>query len=123
MLYSIDSQQYITTIPHKKEFDIWRGRLSEQEYDSICEKLNFRISENEINTSSWIPGSDWTDTVYEPIYVKACNQHQEMAAKCFGLILWVVLMNHPDVWAFGRYEKEGVPIEGMTYFRLTKPPR
>jgi len=122
MLYSLDSNSYITTIPHKKEFDIWRGRLSDLEYNAIVDELNDRISEHEINTSSWIPGSDWTGTVYEPIYKKACGQNEEQSGKCFGLIVWVVLMNHPDVWAFGRYEKDGIPIEGITYFKLGRRP-
>jgi len=122
MLYSIDTKSYITAIPHKKNFDVWRGRLSDIEYNAIVDELNARISEHEINTSSWIPGSDWTDTVYEPIYTKACGYNEEISGKCFGLILWVVLMNHPDVWAFGRYEKDGMPIEGITYFKLGRHP-
>jgi hypothetical protein len=52
-----------------------------------------------------------------------CAQDPMASAKCFGLFLWAVLLKHPDVWAFGRYEKNGIPIEGLTYFKLSKPPR
>ncbi len=38
----------------------------------------------------------------------------------FGLILWQVILEHPDSWSFGRYELGDVPIEGMTYFRINQ---
>ena len=41
----------------------------------------------------------------------------------FGLILFNLLMNIKDtVWGFGKYEKNGVPIKGITYFVLSNPP-
>lgn len=122
MLYSLDSGEYIDYIPHRKDFDVWRSRLSQDEYSAIVQELNSRIDGDEIVTSSWLPGSDWSGTVFEPIYEKACQMNEEAAAKFFGLLLWEVVLNHPDVWSFGRYEKDGVPIEGMTYFKLSDPP-
>jgi hypothetical protein len=122
MLYSVDSQSYVKTIPHCSDFDIWRSRLSDEEYDAIVNELRSRIECNEIHTSSWIPGSDWTDTVFQPIYEKACRYDPEAAAKFFGLILWAVLLEDNEVWGFGRYEKNGVSIEGMTYFKLGRQP-
>ena len=123
MIYSLDSREYIKNIPHRKEYDIWRSRMSVQEYAAIIAALNARIEADEIVTSSWIPGSDWTGTVYEPIYSKACCMHENHAAMFFGLLVWEVVLNREDVWSFGRYEKSGVPIEGMTYFKLTNPPQ
>ncbi len=35
MLYSFDSNQYITDIPHRREFDIWRSRLTDEQFDAI----------------------------------------------------------------------------------------
>ena len=122
MLYSIDSCSYIKSIPHRQEFDLWRRGLSGAEYQAIADELNDRIEGGEIHTSSWIPGADWSDTVFEPIYEKACRRNQQASAKFFGLILWAVLLDREDVWAFGRYEKNGTPIEGMTYFKLPIPP-
>jgi hypothetical protein len=122
MLYSIDSDAYINDIPHEKDFHRWKSRLSQSEYDAIIAELNNRIDGGEIHTSSWIPGSDWSDTVYDPIYRKACEYDAVESGKCFGLFVWVVLQQHPDVWAFGRYEKDGVPIRGLTYFKLDNPP-
>ena len=122
MLYSVDTQSYITTIPHQGDFNVWRSHLSREDYDAIFAELASRIESDEIHTSSWIPGSDWTDTVFEPIYTTACRRDQEAAAKFFGLILWAVLLEHEDVWGFGRFERDGVPIQGMTYFKLGRCP-
>lgn len=122
MLYSLDSRRYIETIPHKRDYDIWRSRLTQSEYDAIMEELQSRIEGDEIVTSSWIPGADWTGTVFEPIYSKACRCDFDAAARFFGLLVWEAVLNHPDVWSFGRYEKDGVPIEGLTYFKLRNPP-
>jgi hypothetical protein len=123
MLYSIDSGTYIDNIPHEKDFRRWAGRLSQSEYDAIVAELNDRISGGEIHTSSWIPGNDWSETVYDPIYRKACDNDEVESGKCFGLFVWVVLQQRrDDVWAFGRYQKDGIPIRGLTYFKLDNPP-
>lgn len=119
MLYSIDEDKIINYIPHENEFSVWRGRLSDLEYQTIVEELNRRIEGTEIQTSSWIPGSDWTGTVFDPIYRKACLNDIIDSGLCFGLIVWVVMMERPETWAFGRYEKDGIPIRGLTYFQVT----
>lgn len=123
MLYSIDSGKYIDKLPHKKEFVSWMKNLSADSYQNIIEALNDKIDENDINTSSWIPGNDWTGSVYEPIY-HACGDNKEASGLFFGLILFKLLMERQDaVWGFGRYEKNGVPIRGTTYFILNNPPQ
>ena len=122
MLISIDSGKQIKTLPHKKQYDAWRKRLSDSDYDAICDELMSHFTENEVNTSSWIPGNDWTDTVYEPIY-HACSDNAESAGLFFGLIVFKMLMDSDaGVWGFGRYEKDGFPIKGMTYFIVKNPP-
>jgi hypothetical protein len=52
------------------------------------------------------------------IFDVACGMSFEASAKFFGILLWQVIIGRPEAWGFGRYEKDGVPIEGMTYFRL-----
>lgn len=121
MLYSIESSKYIETIPHRRDYERWRGGISDGEYQAIYNELQSRISGSEIETSSWIPGSDWSGTVYEPIYDKACDYDEVASAKFFGLILWHVVMEHEATWAFGRYKLGDVPIEGLTYFRIDPP--
>jgi hypothetical protein len=122
MIFSLDSGQYIYTIPHKADYDIWRSRLTNLQYKAIFDELNSRVDTSEIHTSSWIPGADWTNTVFQPIYEVACRYNDGAAAKFFGLILWHVILERDEVWTLGRYEKAGVPIEGMTYFILQNPP-
>ena len=122
MLYSLDSQRYIYDIPHKRDYDVWRARLSDNEYAVIMHELESRIEGNEIVTSSWIPGADWTGSVFQPIYDRACRTDFDASARFFGLLVWEAVLNDEEVWSFGRYEKEGVPIEGLTYFKLSNPP-
>lgn len=122
MLYSVDSDKPVSRIPHARDYRMWKSRMSAFEIEAIFEALNARFDVNEIETSSWIPGADWTGTVFEPIYDKACNRNPNAAALCFGLMVWEALMNHSASWGFGRYEKDGVPIRGMTYFRLQRQP-
>ena len=121
MLYSLDSNTRITRIPHRDDYDTWRSRLTDEEYQAIYDNLHSRISDSEIETSSWIPGSDWTGTVFQPIYERACKCDTEAAAKFFGLIVWHVFMEHDKTWAFGKFELNNVPIAGLTYFRITIP--
>ena len=121
MLYSLESDSYIEHIPQKHDYDEWTSRISDEHYQAIYDELNSRISDSEIETSSWIPGSDWSGTVFHPIYEDACNFDETAAAKFFGLILWHVIMEHDEVWAFGRYQLGDVPIEGLTYFRIDRP--
>ena len=122
MLYSIDSGKYINKLPHKKDFERWMKNLSQDNYTKIEEALNNQIDKSDINTSSWMPGNDWRNTVYQPIY-HACGDNKELSGLFLGLILFNILMNRKDaVWGFGRFEKDGVPIKGTTYFIIDNPP-
>lgn len=122
MLYSIDTGKYVTRIPHKSDFDKWMKNLSEEDYKKIEEELNQKIDEKDINTSGWLPGHDWTGTVYEPIY-EACGRNVSQSGLFFGLIVFNLLMEREDkVWGFGRFEKDGKEIASLTYFVLDNPP-
>ena len=123
MLYTIESSgdlRQIISIPHATEYSHWHSRLTDQEFDAIYDELLNRIDTKDIDTSSWIPGSDWTGTVFFPIWDSACNRDFDASAKFFGLILWKVVMEHTEEWSFGKYEKDGTPIAGTTYFRLNQ---
>jgi hypothetical protein len=41
-----------------------------------------------------------------------------MAARMFGLLVWYVVMQRPERWASGRYEKNGKEIGSRMYFRI-----
>ncbi len=122
MLYSIDRGKYVTSVPHKKDFDKWMKNLSADDYRKIEDALNEKIDQNDINTAGWLPGHDWTGTVFESIY-DACGKNVTQAGMFFGLIVFDLLMNREDrVWGFGRFEKDGKQIASMTYFVLNNPP-
>jgi len=123
MLYSVPDLKKIDHVPHAGDYRRWRQLLDSTDpdaYERIHADLNARFGTREVDTSSWIPGSDWTGSVFEPIY-RACQGDENIAGLFFGLLVWQVVMDRGDCWFFGRYEKEGVPIRGMTYFRIDCP--
>ena len=75
------------------------------------------IDGDEIHTSSWMPGSDWSDTPFHPIWEKAAKKNEDLAAKIFGVLVWDVFRERPERWITGRFEKDGEPISGRTYFK------
>ena len=117
MLFEIESGKQIIKMYHSNEFNLWKSRLSDQEFNDILDKLDNMIDADEIHTSSWMPGNNWDGTVFEPIYTKACNKDKNLSGLCFGLFVWYVFLNRDDEWYFGKFEKNGFPIKGMTYFR------
>ena len=123
-LYSIDGQgrtRKITYIPHEAEFEMWRSRLTTDQIAAIHQRLHALIDRDKIHTAGWMPGNDWTGTVWEPIYKTACRGDVHASGLCFGLFVWEVMRDHPDAWSFGRYEKDGIPIRSLTYFRISRP--
>jgi hypothetical protein len=119
MLYSIGNKiKQIVSIPHSTQYRAWKNKLSTSQFDAIRDELTAHIQGGDVYTSSWIPGKHWSGTPYKPIYTIACNFDHDAAAMCFGLILWEVMMGHPDKWSFGRFEKDGIDIKGLTYFRI-----
>ena len=116
MLYDINGKRE-TSKPHYREYLLWKERLQPEEYEAIENKINSMIEKDEIHTSSWMPGNNWAGTVYEPIYTKCCNNDERLSGLCFGLFVWYIFQDREDEWYFGKFEKDGFPIKGMTYFR------
>ena len=79
------------------------------------------IDGDEVHTAGWMPGNDWGDTVWEPIFINACQRDIGSSGYCFGLFVWEAMQTHPDAWSFGKYEKDGIPIRSLTYFRIQNP--
>ena len=74
--------------------------LSDEDYKKIEDEINSKIYQNDINTAGWLPGYDWTGTVYEAIY-KACAKNLSQSGLFFGLIIFNILMNCKDrVWCY-----------------------
>lgn len=118
MLWDVHNNKEVTYVPHKKEYDVWISRLSSEQIQYIKDEILRRISGEEVKTAGWIPGSDWRETPFQPIYEIACRSNEKAAGKCFGLLVWETLMEHEDYWGFGKYELNNLPIESMTYFKV-----
>lgn len=119
-LFSPDTGRRMSRIPHQAEFYAWCSRLTSVQLQAIRAELQRKIDDKEIHRSSWMPRSDWTGTVWHPIYTDACNYNEAAAGRCLGLFVWEAFMNHPKDWSFGCYPKDDMPIQGMTYFRVQK---
>jgi hypothetical protein len=107
----------ITHVPYEAEYRRYMSAMMPSEIAAIKATLNEMIDGTEIQTAGWMPGSDWTGTVFEPIYFKAAGQSYTTSAKCFGLMVWEVFLERPERWTSGRFEKDGEPIGSRTYFR------
>lgn len=120
MLYDIATNQLIDKIPHRESFDRSRGRITDEEFESIVDRINELIDKagGEIATAGWLPGKDWTGTPFWPIYEKAAKRSPLQAGFFFGQLVWYAVMNRPEAWASGRYQKDGIDITSRTYFRI-----
>ena len=115
MLWDISKDREITKIPHKEHYDLWMPRIDPNDLAVMKQTLNDMIDGTEIQTSSWMPGSTWANTPFQPIYDDATDQDQTWAGMCFGLLVWEVFMERPEYWAFHRYENLA---DGLTYFQI-----
>jgi len=128
-----DSSNPITVVPHASDFAKWKNALTPAEQQAIHSELDrlirSKMSEGEdIVTAGWLPSElcpngshDWSQTPFEVIYFKSCNQSWQQTGWCFGLFLWEHMMNRPEDWHFMECELNGAPIESMTYFRCKTP--
>jgi hypothetical protein len=96
------------------------ARLSRTEFDTMVARINELIDESgaEIATAGWLPGSDWTGTVFQPIYEKAARNDFDRSAMFFGQLVWYTVMHRPETWGSGRYQVDGRDIGSRTYFRV-----
>ena len=123
------------------QFVVWRRRLIqfnplalpaiEATIDGHFNTANAHPTQR-LLTTSWIPGANWTGSVWQDIYLSNLPrfgsltpsvhaQAHDTAAKFFGLLFMAGAIRHPDVWGSGHYHvpgKHGRPIKGRTYFRI-----
>lgn len=118
MLVDMMTGQPITHVPYASEHRKWMARMTPTEIADIRAELNAKIDGTEIQTAGWMPGADWTHTVFQPIYERAARYNTDLAARCFGLMVWEVFMQRPERWTSGRFEKDGEPIGSRTYFQV-----
>ena len=83
MLISVDTGSKVTKLPHARDYARWRKNISDADYDKVVDAINQQVDANDVNTAGWMPGSDWTGTVYEPLYY-ACGKNEIQS----GLFFW-----------------------------------
>ena len=108
-------------------YNEWKQRLSHQDFSNIFNDIDDLFSKKAalpkpLVTMSWVPGADWTGTVFQPIY-PACRYDTIRAAQLLGLIFMDVAIKRPENWGFGHYDLRNangtlLPIKGRTYFLL-----
>lgn len=125
-LFDIETSKEIKRVPFAREFEAVKNRLSDEEFDAIVRRINELIEESitrsgkEIATAGWLPGRDWTGTVFEPIYTKGTARNYDLSARWFGLAVWYAIMRHPQEWGSGRYKVGDRDIGSRTYFRIDR---
>lgn len=78
------------------------------------------VAPGKATAASWIPGRDWTGSVYEPIYTTACQRDFDSSAMLFGQMFREVVIEHPAWWTTVKQPKrKGDPssIEIALYWR------
>ncbi|MCY2926106.1 MAG: hypothetical protein NT031_11810 [Planctomycetota bacterium] len=118
MLFNIEGKQ-ITKLPHKDQFTAWRRRLSDADYQRAADSIKSMCEAKDFVVSSFLPGSDWTGTEFQPLYF-ACGQSMQQSGLFFGLIVWKVMMDDDAEWCFLPADKGGDDVLGMRYFPKPK---
>ncbi len=124
MLSSIEDN-IVNTVWHKKFFDACKSRLSDDDYNKMIDELNREVdksvdSGSDVVIAGFIPGDDWSGTVWEPIYNNACGWDFDHSAQFFGLLVCQVLIDREETWYFIRQE---VAAKSMIYFRPQEKPK
>jgi hypothetical protein len=124
MLVHVESGKPRTKMIFPGDYQQICAKMTPAEIDGVIAEIN-RIVDvacstpgEELVTTSWMPGSNWDGTPFEPIWW-ACRGDEDAAAKAFGLFCWDAMMRRTDKFGYGHYELNGVPIRGMTYFRIS----
>jgi hypothetical protein len=114
----------VAQIPFASDYERWKRQLSTAEYETVMaefnrlidKRLEERSADDQIHTAGWIPGNDWDNTVYAPIYYKSARGDHVESAKCFGLFCYVAFMQRREKWIVGKFELNGCAIGSNTYF-------
>ncbi|MBB2708154.1 MULTISPECIES: hypothetical protein [Rhizobium] len=103
-----------------RKYALVLARLTPAELQGIRNELDNMIASGDIFTSSWMPGSDWSNTPFQALYDRAAQRDHQTSAMMFGLFVWEAFDRHPEIWFTGKFEKDGIPISGRTYFQPTR---
>jgi hypothetical protein len=123
------------TIPHPwarpQQYSTWLNILSARDYKAIVKAMNAKIDKVDVVRAQYLvfepDGTRW-----EPVYdaIPRVMKDRALTGKFLGLILWEVMYNRPEYWAFHKHDKTIVndhnlieDIEVMEYFRAKRAPK
>lgn len=119
MLFKVNGEE-IKELYHKSEYNKVIAKLTAQEIVDIEKELEKIITaklgsdEEKVFTSSWVPGKDWSGTVYHPIYTKGTAYNEEQAGKIFGLFFMKAFIENDNEWFF--FKPNSDEMRGSYYF-------
>jgi hypothetical protein len=99
MLYTLEGKE-IVKVPHPETWKLIKLRLLEEELGAINEAITEVLDNCNWTVSGWVPGKVWNGTVYQPIFDKGAKGDYDLAAKMYGLLFWVAVMEHDVKWTF-----------------------
>jgi hypothetical protein len=88
----------VRSVPFQREFRYWKSNLTGAEIAAIKARIHQMLDEGDVHTTSWMPGSDWGGTPFDPIYWRGTKQDVIAAAKCFGLFVWESVLGPVEIW-------------------------
>ncbi len=117
----LDSGRHVAGVLDKGErgatFKRALDRMSSSDVATVRAALDKRIEGSRIETSAWIPGSDWRGTPWQAIYDVGAKGSFEQAALMFGLFVWEAFDRHPADWFTTKFSAGGEGDRFRVYFR------
>jgi hypothetical protein len=116
----------VVTIPRRNEQELHRvlAPLMASQMQDMEDELNRRAdaignTEDDFTNSSWVPGTIWQNTVFEPLY-DACEgvaeNQEEHAGFMFGWLMRRVMIARTDDWMMFKHHQPTEKIPRGTYY-------
>ena len=112
-------------------YEGWLAMLPPGAYDGIVDAMNRRIDRMDVVRAQYVVSEStdkWFDE-YEIVW-RVMNEDHKLSGQFIGLILWDVMNNREEDWAFHKVDKTIIneldmieDIEVMEYFRVVGFPR
>lgn len=119
LIYDIDEKTPIDEVPYYDDYIRYTSQLTEDELNAIFDEFDKYFEGRDIIESSFVPGSDWSGTVYDPIFKKPAKKDHYKAAMIFGLLLCKYVVDRDDYWsATKNIEINGFIPNGTLYFKI-----
>jgi len=128
--YDDDKELLDVGLKRVQEFNYWRQLLNTGAESQIRDAINVFVGEKLARygwtnecwfCSSYIPGNDWDNTPYEPIYnAMSARYGTELAWNqsrlFFGLLVKDVMIRRPEHWRCYKVPDEVEAEKGTNYF-------